>query len=243
MILVLVLDPFNVMDADQLCWLLERGGKETYSLVDGFNLLSGKIWKLNLDGLEISPGKNNYILQSTHPRRSISVMQGVGKNVLFTVLCECGKKVSSRQELGMINYTGTSLPSTASLLSFQGAMRSKGVVQVLGWAGCYPEQAPNPSSFCLSTKGSDYGSCAHCLLLVPLENYLHPPQEATAKEQGPGKEEPETCHHHNVCSCLALGRWAGLHNIWRKSGKFWHPAHCPAHRGTGTELLHCCFSK
>lgn len=145
MILVLVLDPFNVMDADQLCWLLERGGKETYSLVDGFNLLSGKIWKLNLDGLEISPGKSNYILQSTHPRRSISVMQGVGKNVLFTVLCECGKKVSSRQELGMINYTGTSLPSTASLLSFQGAMRSKegcpnsGLGWVLPRAGTEPQ--------------------------------------------------------------------------------------------------------
>lgn len=51
-----------MMDADQLCCLQERGEKETYSLVDGFNLLWGKIWKLNLDGIETSPGKNNYIL-------------------------------------------------------------------------------------------------------------------------------------------------------------------------------------
>lgn len=69
------------------------------------------------------------------------------------------------------------------------------------------------------------------------------PKRAQQEKQGPGKEEPETCHHRSVCFCLALGRWAVSHNIWRKSGKFWHPAHCPAHRGTGTEPLQCLFSK
>lgn len=34
--LVLVLDPLIMMASDQLCCLLERGGKDTYSLVGDF---------------------------------------------------------------------------------------------------------------------------------------------------------------------------------------------------------------
>lgn len=149
-----------------------------------------------------------------------------------------GRSLVLDESLGMINCIYTSLPSTASLLSLGGRMWSKGDVWFLGWAGC-------------STAGSEpqlllpLSSSAVILALVPIvclqclwKIIFQTPQEGTARETGARKggtwELPAP-----VCSCLALGRWAISHNIWRKSGEFWHPAH----RGTGTELLQCWFSK
>lgn len=91
----------------------------------------------------------------------------------------------------MINYICTSLPSTASLLSLQGAMRSKegcpssGLGWVLHRAGTEPQLV-----LPLSTKGSDYGSCAHCLLVVPLENYL--PASSGGHSKGTGARKGGT---------------------------------------------------